>query len=1561
MNYGLIYHNNKQTKSPMLRFQKSKQKKIADTNRTNAAVFCGVTGKNFLNTFRKSSKDKSNLKYKTSKNSPNSSHKKIEVVEEYKKLSNEHKDTQPAGKDGNSKKRKNLNKNDLYEDLFSKKMKKIYPKAIENNYNQKLKKSSSNLFNMHSSNIKDHNNNKHKKENKKYIYSNMDYSGKINHHIDNSSEENNILFNNNKNHSIIGTSVNPYGIMVNSSYIIPSGNNTNLNLNDAVNNQNSGVNINNNIINNISNLININGNENGFVSNYNLMKHIENKYEKVGGINNYAEKNKEQPIMEKAYSNLNLKSGNHQKQNSKSKISNINSFNMVNNLNNNKFAYPKFMVKYGEENYSNLNINNISKKSGGGLVNNERIGIGAYSEFKKLNRTAYPSKSGSSKNSLDKRKSKLLGNNNHNNIFINNDSLLQNPDDNNINDIIINTNRDKSNDNNINIIDNLNNENPIQDQSKNSKDNFNSNINNNTFYSSTNNLMKSSKFSNNNSNHNSNTNINNNINNNSNKNVNVIINNSNKNISIINVNNISYNKQKKIEINNSGICNTNRIKNNNYIIKKISGMQARPYVEYISTADKNRNTTNMTNADRKSKKNTEKNLDNNNNMIKLLHYKKTPMTKTKSCYGRHELHNRSNSGLLTSNQLEMLVSDIIFKKKITRISKDFNTSLNSKNSKSKSKSKKNIEDSFHKGNNTSRPETNKNRLIKNSVPISSCQSPGVKINNILLESNNNTGNNKEKIMPSEISERQSVNNINNNIVESMNNTNINNNSSKNLNLNINDNNCENSKMKLYNEINEKISSKENSIDNNHKNKSSNTSRCLNYKEIEFNKLSSNLNKQKSYINNNNLSLLGKKIIKNLKDGIKLDLITNNTKNLIGKKEPIRDNNSTGLKKHLKNKIIKDFHVFNPKLIKCHLLNAGKVIDKSNNQSKRESKDKIKKSSVENKSSVTPPKSEKYNKKINNNNTNNIINVLSSNKKKEKEIIDNKEYQDNKNKLIEELKPQKLLKLDNYNDYKEMLCEPSSSIKIKEDNIHLTTTASHDCNFYKNEMEKLSVYIKNYYLENGCYPKTNNQFYLFGRQIGHGAFGKVNISLHVASGRLVAIKTFTKKNLKNKHAKNKINHEIEMLSRLRHPFITQILDSFETDKHIFIVMEYICGDLLGFIRKRGKLSESMTKVIFKQIIEGLRYIHKKKIVHRDIKLDNILIDLNNTVKICDFGVSKRINKGDIMYDHCGTPAYIAPEIFKNRGYEGFSCDIWSAGVTLYYMLGGVQPFCADSMKDLEKIILEGKYDKLEDISDEANDLINRMLQLDPKKRLTDDEILNHPWIANINLNHRSKLSLFTDAEKILLSKFNVDYLSSDKSELIENFTLKNLETNKDSKDEGNTKSVIFAPYNSYIESNDEEDKENEELKVKKKKHREPFEEEIIYQELKVRNDICKFGYRVHQANIQYELSNNKDFDNGFIKTQKEEEFKNENEKIERIDEEKILSARLSGLNSPKVRSANDSFEESEKIQIKKDLLKSIEKNIGFDRKYIIDCLKRNKINYATATYFLMSKDDQFNVK
>ena len=526
-------------------------------------------------------------------------------------------------------------------------------------------------------------------------------------------------------------------------------------------------------------------------------------------------------------------------------------------------------------------------------------------------------------------------------------------------------------------------------------------------------------------------------------------------------------------------------------------------------------------------------------------------------------------------------------------------------------------------------------------------------------------------------------------------------------------------------------------------------------------------------------------------------------------------------------------------------------------------------------------------------------------------------------------------------------------ELKQESVHLTTTTSLDCCYYKNEKEKLSSYIKKYFKDTGMYPETQKNFYLYGRQIGHGAFGKVNIALHVASGRLVAIKTFNKKNLKKKNARQKIRNEIGMLSGLRHPFINQILDSFETDTHIFIVMEYICGDLLGFIRKRGKLSETVSKIVFKQLIEGLKYIHHKKIVHRYIKLDNILIDLTNTIKICDFGVSRKISGDEIMHEHCGTPAYIAPEIFENQGYSGFQCDVWSAGVTLYYILGGIQPFRATSIKDLEKKVIMGDFEPLEEISDEANDLIKLMLKTDPNKRINIDKILNHPWLANIKTENRKKLNLFTDAEKILLSKYDVDYLTSEKEELIENFTMKNLETNENENIKnaiGGTKSVIYAPYNTYIDPNEDQSKYKSFLDIEK-----------TYEEIKVNNDLCKYGFKVQQANIKYELSNNQDFDNGIIKTQKDEDLKQENEKIEKIDFKKNkynIQNNSFDINY-KVKTANNSFEEFETIKLNEKVLNDVEKTVGYDKKYVFDCLRKNIINYATATYYLLSREDEGN--
>ena len=126
------------------------------------------------------------------------------------------------------------------------------------------------------------------------------------------------------------------------------------------------------------------------------------------------------------------------------------------------------------------------------------------------------------------------------------------------------------------------------------------------------------------------------------------------------------------------------------------------------------------------------------------------------------------------------------------------------------------------------------------------------------------------------------------------------------------------------------------------------------------------------------------------------------------------------------------------------------------------------------------------------------------------------------------------------------------------------------------------------------------------------------------------------------------------------------------------------------------------------MEGIRYCHSNKILHRDIKLDNILLDDNFGVKICDFGVSRFIKQGEVIREQCGTPAYIAPEIIRDQGYEGFYADLWSLGVLLYVMISGTFPFTADNLQDLNNAILSGVYYFPNFLSNPAMDLISRLL-------------------------------------------------------------------------------------------------------------------------------------------------------------------------------------------------------------------------------------------------------------
>jgi len=230
-----------------------------------------------------------------------------------------------------------------------------------------------------------------------------------------------------------------------------------------------------------------------------------------------------------------------------------------------------------------------------------------------------------------------------------------------------------------------------------------------------------------------------------------------------------------------------------------------------------------------------------------------------------------------------------------------------------------------------------------------------------------------------------------------------------------------------------------------------------------------------------------------------------------------------------------------------------------------------------------------------------------------------------------------------------------------------------------ESLKLSHYISKYYNRYKKYPPTSLQFYKYGRLIGQGAFGKVNLGLNILTGRIVAVKSFDKNNTKlTGDNMKKILYETDLMKKLNHPNITKILEMFEDEKYFMIIMEYINGgNLFSFVKKRRKLSEKTAKFLFRQIILGIKYIHEQNIVHRDIKLENLLIDLNNNVKICDFGIGRKIkNKNQLLHDQCGTLMYMAPEILlssKEKGYEGFPVDIWSSGISLYIMLSGTLPF------------------------------------------------------------------------------------------------------------------------------------------------------------------------------------------------------------------------------------------------------------------------------------------------
>ncbi|CAJ1462339.1 unnamed protein product [Effrenium voratum] len=264
------------------------------------------------------------------------------------------------------------------------------------------------------------------------------------------------------------------------------------------------------------------------------------------------------------------------------------------------------------------------------------------------------------------------------------------------------------------------------------------------------------------------------------------------------------------------------------------------------------------------------------------------------------------------------------------------------------------------------------------------------------------------------------------------------------------------------------------------------------------------------------------------------------------------------------------------------------------------------------------------------------------------------------------------------------------------------------------------------------PVNSLEFYAVGRLLGKGAFGKVNVAVHKVTEELSAMKQCDRRRMTEVGNKKSLMQEVAIMKRLTsHANIIQLFEVIETASQIVLMMEFATGgDLLRYVRNRRRLAEPCAKDLFKQLMEGLEHVHEMHVVHRDIKLENLLLDPFGCVKIADFGVAAIVQPGKKLHDHCGTPSYIAPEILQDAGYEGFPVDVWSAGVALYAMLCGRLPFKGKSMSELKRYILRGKFQCPSHLSPAGEELIGSMLTMEPRSRATIKRVLSHSFLEGI---------------------------------------------------------------------------------------------------------------------------------------------------------------------------------------------------------------------------------------
>uniref|UniRef100_A0A3Q1G3J7 non-specific serine/threonine protein kinase n=1 Tax=Acanthochromis polyacanthus TaxID=80966 RepID=A0A3Q1G3J7_9TELE len=240
-----------------------------------------------------------------------------------------------------------------------------------------------------------------------------------------------------------------------------------------------------------------------------------------------------------------------------------------------------------------------------------------------------------------------------------------------------------------------------------------------------------------------------------------------------------------------------------------------------------------------------------------------------------------------------------------------------------------------------------------------------------------------------------------------------------------------------------------------------------------------------------------------------------------------------------------------------------------------------------------------------------------------------------------------------------------------------------------------------------------------KTIGKGNFAKVKLARHVLTGKEVDLCVI---------CISQLFREVRIMKMLNHPNIVKLFEVIETEKTLYLVMEYASGgEVFDYLVAHGRMKEKEARAKFRQIVSAVQYCHQKCIVHRDLKAENLLLDADMNIKIADFGFSNEFTLGNKLDTFCGSPPYAAPELFQGKKYDGPEVDVWSLGVILYTLVSGSLPFDGQNLKELRERVLRGKYRIPFYMSTDCENLLKKFLILNPSKRGSLEQIMRDRWM------------------------------------------------------------------------------------------------------------------------------------------------------------------------------------------------------------------------------------------